>query len=154
MWRWLWGQWWDYAFRGCVCICPRVSSSLLSLARRCPVHYSSIVCLPAVLHFQLVLLARWYVIIWFKQLPVQSNKPDMLQNPNFAFRDLPDWVSFASMVVPYVLLIEGAGDKIDWLACFMRHRKASWYTNIYWMHMKYQESCYYDDSQYSQSCQP
>lgn len=151
MWRWPWGQWWDYAFRGCVCICPRVSS-LLTLALRFPVHYSSVVFLPASLHFQLVLLARWYIIICFKQLPVQSNEPHTLQNPSLAICLI--WVSFASTVVPYVLLIEGAGDKIDWLVCFTKHRKASWYTNISWMHMKYQESCCYDYIKYSQSCQP
>lgn len=99
---------------GNVCICPRVSS-LLSLTCRFPVHYSSVVFLVASPHFQLVLLARWYIIIRFKQLPVRSNDPDALQNPSLTshLEICLTWVSFAPMFVPYALLTEAAGDQID-----------------------------------------
>lgn len=132
MWRWPWGQWWDYAFKRCVCICPRVRSFLFShtpfpcaLFKRC---HS-----PCISPFSIPVIGKM-VYNYTIQNSCQFSRMSLMRYTTQASHlgNCLNWLSFALMFVPFVLLIEADGDKIDWLVSFTKHRKSSWYTNTSW----------------------
>lgn len=91
-------------------------------------HYSSIVVVPASPHFSIRVTGKMvynYTIQNSCQFNLMSLMGYRIQALHLGICLI--WSSFAPLFVPFALLIQAAGDKIEWLVRFAKHRKPSWY---------------------------